>query len=385
MLADVGVGRRSYAEIGTLRLYGLACERVATGSGYAGVVSHVLASGAGGQRALWRIGDVAPGGAERVTAAYRGPVGFGGVSLSHRDLARSGMVAQRVSASADGRLSGGTATTAATSGGATWWDPPLSALWEEPFADQVARALAALSAPVHRTGADLVFADLTVVGPGDSPGEDGSLLATEVGTGRTVLAVAAGPDDRVGAANLVRLAADHGAALRVVARPLPGRPGALHLLAAAPDASRPLPESWAGRINLGLDALPGRPPGHPRTPVADGARRDPESPLAPCTRVLNRLAEGGRCAASAAAVDAAVPRLRRTHLPGAADLLTELGAAAGERLRTATGESVPPPPDRLALTWLAALAYASAAAADLDRRAWIGATSGRSSRHRGPY
>src|SRR5690606_13252218 len=111
--ADVGVGRRAYTEIGSLRLYGLGCERVVTASGYAGVVTHLVSVSDGAPR-TWSVSDIAPGGPERAAAAHGARVSFGGTALSHRDLGRAALVAQRVGASADGRLSGMSATTAAT-------------------------------------------------------------------------------------------------------------------------------------------------------------------------------------------------------------------------------------------------------------------------------
>ncbi|PSK96756.1 hypothetical protein CLV63_11053 [Murinocardiopsis flavida] len=415
VLADAGVARRAYTEIGGLRLYGLACERVVTGSGYAGVVSHVVAAGSYGPPTLWRIGGVVPGGPGQVTAAYRGPVEFGGLTMSHRDLTRSGALAQAASGSADGRLSGGTAATAAAVGGATWWEEPLSSLWEEPAGRQVERALAALAAPSHRTGEDFVFADVTDIGPGP----DGTVTAAVVGLdGRVSLAPAA-PDDRMTARNLARVAARPGTAARIVARPVPGRPRTLVPIALAPaqgpasgpvfgasfgPASRsatgqgyPLPERYAGRVNLGLDELDAPPPSPPPSsregppgaaaageseatvdaPAVASGRGSataakpapgPRPPTGALRRALHRIAEGGRGAAPAIA--ALVPTLKRSGMGGAAELLGELDTAARERVRVFTGESTLPAPDRLALVWTTAMAYTRAAEGSLDLDAW---------------
>ncbi|GAA1454641.1 hypothetical protein [Nocardiopsis tropica] len=358
-LADVGIGRRSYTEVGSLRLYGLGCERVVTASGYAGVVTHAV-SLAGGAR-LWRIGDVAPGGPDRAAAVYGAGIAFGGSALSHRDLGRSGMVAQRVAASADGRLSGGSATTAAVSTGCAWDEEPLAGLWGRPLADQVAAAVAAQAAPVHRTGDDLVFADLTVTGEAE-----GGTAVVEAATGAPLVL---GPDsaqDLLRARNLLRLAAEPGLALRAVARPVPDRPGFLVPVAVhAPGL--PLPAAWQGRVNLSLDTLPSAGsavPTRPRPTEPPGA--DPG--LGALTRVLARIAEAGR---EAAPDGSALPaRLRGHHLPTAADVLGEVVGAARERRRTATGESVVPPPDRLARAWLAATTYLGAAHRHLRVLAW---------------
>ncbi|MFC7330486.1 hypothetical protein [Marinactinospora rubrisoli] len=371
--AEVGTGRRDYAELGSLRLYGLASESVVTRSGYAGVVSHVVSADGDGSPVLWRIGDVVPGRADRVRAVYRTGVAFGGLSLAHHELGRTGVFAQRVTASPDGRLGSGTGTTASGSAGVTWWQPPLTELWTEPLAAQLTRALAAVATPGGRTGADLLFLDATVAGSGDH----GELLAVEGGTSRVLRTPPPATLHRTLAANLTRLAALPGLPLRLVARPVRGRPGLIRPVAAAVPAGQRLPAAWAGRINLDLDEIAA---GHLTAPAGRAAPPPPahsapdagapvEPPLDRYERTLRRLAEGGRAALIGAGATAA--RLRRAHLPTAADLLAELAAAARERRRTATGESVAPGPDRLALAWLAAMTYADAARASLDQRAWL--------------
>ncbi|WP_017573516.1 hypothetical protein [Nocardiopsis halotolerans] len=364
-LADVGTGRRAYAGVGSLRLYGLGSERVATASGYAGVVTHAV-SLTGGPR-LWRVGDVAPGDDDRVAAVYGAAVSFGGASLSHRDLGRSGMVAQRVSASADGRLRGGAATTAAVTDGCAWDAQPLAVLWERPLAAQVERSLRAQAAPAHRTGADLVFADLVVTGAAGA----GGVAVLERVTGRAFTLRPSGAADLVRARNLPRLAAEPGLGMRAVARPVPESPGTLvPVTVSAPDLA--LPAAWRGRANLSLDTLPSPGAAHPSVPVpaagpglaAPGA--DPG--LAALERRLNRLAEAGREAVPA---DPGLEtRLWGNHLPTAAVVLSGVGAAARERARTATGESVVPPPDRLAVAWLAAATYLATARHHLHALAW---------------
>ncbi|GLU49453.1 hypothetical protein [Nocardiopsis ansamitocini] len=362
-LADVGIGRRAYTRIGSLRLYGLGCERVVTTSGYGGVVSHAVSFEEDAPR-FWRIGAVTPGGADRVVPAYGGSVAFGRVSLSHRALTRSGLIAQEVSASADGRLSGGAATTAAPMGGCAWNERPLAVLWERPLADQVGAALAALAAPAHRTGADLVFVDLALTGLLDG----GDVGAVEAATGRRLVLSAGTARDHQGVRTLARLAAVPGLRMRVVARPVVDAPGTLMPLTVAPDPAFPLAADWKGLVNISLDDVPGtaaqsaKPePGVPAHPVR-------ASPFTGVARVLNRVAEAGRDAAPQPGVLPA--QLRRHHLPTAAGLLAELTGAARYRLRTTTGESAVPPPDALATAWLAAMTYLDSARSHLDADAW---------------
>lgn len=63
-------------------------------------------------------------------------------------------------------------------------------------------------------------------------------------------------------------------------------------------------------------------------------------------------------------------RLGAHHLSTGADLLSRVAEAGRERVRTPTGESVPPPPDTLAAAWLAAATYTAAARAHLNALAW---------------
>ncbi|CAL9584949.1 hypothetical protein SUDANB121_05137 [Nocardiopsis dassonvillei] len=359
--ADVGVGRRAYTEIGSLRLYGLGCERVVTASGYAGVVTH-LVSVADGVPRRWSVANIAPGGPERAAAAHGARVSFGGTALSHRDLGRAALVAQRVGAAADGRLSGMSATTAATAQAPAWDEGPLAVLWERPVAEQIADALVAQGAPARRSGADLVFAECTVTGPHPEGAE-------ATAGGRHLVLAADGARDPLRARNLARIAREPGSVLRVMARPVLERPGRLVPITA--DGLPDLPPARRGRADLSLDTLrwadpvAAAPPPRPE-PVPPPAADPGTAVLA---RVLGRLAEAGREAAPA---DPGGPgaRMRDRHLPTGADLLAALTEAARERVRTATGESAAPPPDRLALAWLAASTYLTAVRHRLHTLAW---------------
>ncbi|MGW9350443.1 hypothetical protein [Nocardiopsis flavescens] len=358
--ADVGVGRRAYTEIGSLRLYGLGCERVVTVSGYAGVVTHLVSVADGAVR-RWSVSDVAPGGPERAAAAHGARVSFGGTALSHRDLGRAALVAQRVGASADGRLSGTAATTAATSEAPAWDTGPLAALWERPPAEQIADALAALTSPTRRSGADLVFAEFTVTGPHPE-----GVQATAAG--RPYVLVGDGARDTLRARNLARIAEEPGTVLRVMARPVLERPGRLVPITA--DGLADLPPARRGRADLSLDTLRWAQPAA-GAPARGPAGRPPASDpgTAALARVLARLAEAGREAVPADPAAVGALMLDR-HLRTGAELLAVLAAAARERVRTATGESAAPPPDRLALAWLAASTYLTAVRHRLHTLAW---------------
>ncbi|MFI6538219.1 hypothetical protein ACIBHY_37605 [Nonomuraea sp. NPDC050547] len=320
-------GRRHYEALPSLILQGLFSEPVVTASGYAGVVTW-LADAAG---RLYSVGDVTPGGVERVGAAYRAAVRFGGLALSPERLGRSRVFAQHAAASADGRLSSTKETKAAIHGDCAWTGP----LWTEPPAGQLARALRG-----ERDGLMFLRAELA---------------GRDLRTGAGILtAVGATP---AAEANLRKLAP--APAHDVIVRVVPDQPGVVTVLA-------------ADRHDLPFADLPG--PSGPPLPPKPGRRA---TPLTPLHRVLHRMAMGGRATAgptAAATIAATAARLRRDQLPTAAALLERLARQAAAVRRTVTGESLPEPPDELARAWSAAMTYAGRAEEELTLRLWRAAT-----------
>ncbi|MBB5078506.1 hypothetical protein [Nonomuraea endophytica] len=320
---DPGTGRRRYEALPPLILQGLFSEPVVTASGYAGVVTW-LADETG---QLYTVADVTPGGAERVAAAYRAAVRFGGLALSPERLGRSRVFAQNAAASADGRLSSTKDTKAAIHGVSTWTGPP----WTEPPADQLARALRG-----ERDGLMFLRAE--------PAGRD---LRTGAGT---LTAIGATP---TGEANLRKLTPAHES--DVIVRVVPDQPGVVTVLA-------------VDQQDLSFTDLPG--PSGPPLPPRPGGRA---APLTPLRRVLHRVAMGGRATAgptAAATIAATAARLRRDQLPTAAALLERLAGRAAAVRRTVTGESLPEPPGELARVWSAAMTYAERAEGELTLRRW---------------
>ncbi len=345
-LADIGVGRRHYEPIGTLRLHGLASEAVAATSGYAGVVTWLIdASGR-----VWSVSDVAPGPPSRAAAAYGSAVRLGQLALQHSELGRGTIIAQRASASADGRLGSGGGVTAVRTGPSSWDDAALSARWAEPLEDQLTRAWELQELPVGErpASADLLFLQVAACG--------------------------------------LRRLAEQAVPLRLLARVRANRPRTVALLAASSPALQ-LPADWAGRVNLGLDRLtrshfrtssPGRQPGTedaaaaPATPLSQ--LDFTEAPLEALRRVALRLVIGGRATLSAAAahtLEVEAARLRRAELPTAAAQIERLAAAGTATRRTLSGERATPPPDQLARAWTATMLYLRAAGNSLLRAAWL--------------
>ncbi len=369
----VGVARRRYAPVGSLRVHGLFTEPVIAGSGYAGVVTHLVdATGR-----LWSVSAVEPGAPPRAVATYEAAVGLGDATLPHRALGREGLFVQDGTGSPDGRLGSGKGVRAVRAGPSSWDDEPAAALWRAPLEAQWSRARAALELPPsdRTAGADLVFLRARVLGRGGG----GLVVAARDGAAERVLCCLTGALVPGAHDDLAVLACAPGLELRCVVRPLDDRNDAAALLAfgpAAPDdgadeaadpeqAGRPrlhLPAAWAGRANLGLDRLARSfVEGGAPTPVALTLPPPPSDPLDALERRLQRVVLGGRGAAAAGAlaeVEREARLLERRLLPTAATLHRALAAATVEAARTFEGTRARGDPDVLGRAWTACAAFA---------------------------
>ncbi len=369
-----GTARREYRVAPGARLYGLCVEPVATASGYAGAVT-LLADATG---TVWQVSTVVPGGPEVARFAARRPVSVGEVRLNHTDLGREGLLANQVSASADGRIGSGKGTSAVAANGVTWVQPPLDMFWQAPWEEQVDRYLAARELPPAQrpTVAGLLFVDATVLG---AAGAGVALLAG----GRELTAVAAHDSPELTYVDNLRLLARvPGAAVRVVARPV-GRRRLAPIAFAAPW----LPPSAGGHVDLGLDRLRRTDlPGVGETAAAPARSEDQPPPVHPLRRQLERAVEGGRAAVPGDPRE--VERLRAA-LPYAAELASRLEAASRPR-RDAFGRvmgasrlapddhdrpthapSADDPAHDLARAWLAAATYLHGALRSAERDGWL--------------
>ncbi|MFD7203587.1 hypothetical protein [Streptomyces sp. NPDC059893] len=370
-----GTARRAYAPGGSLRLYGLFTEPVLTSTGHAGVVTWTV--DAAGR--LYTVPDVAPGGPARARNAGDRAVRMGDTALTHRDLARAGLVVSGATVSAEGRLGAGRSVRAAAAAGADWTAEPLAALWSVPVAHQVARALAGGAAKAPRaTGEDLLFLDATLTGVAREAGGDCLLAECD---GLTVRLTAA--DDHPELAhreNLALLATAPGTRVRAVARLVPaGHPRAALLAVRLP----------TGRHDLGLDRLQRQdvPPTSPLPEPAPGpVRPTPSAPLHILRRRTEQVVVAGRRALTHAAParphttsrhttaphtttpDTAL--LRRAGLSTAAELLDALRRSAAERGRDGFGRLVSADTDAFACAWLATARYLDEASTALCREAW---------------
>ncbi|MFG2655214.1 hypothetical protein [Streptomyces sp. NPDC048425] len=380
-----GTARRAYAPGGSLRLYGLFTEPVLTSTGHAGVVTWT-ADAAG---RLHTVPDVAPGGPARARNAGDRAVRMGDTALTHRDLARAGLVVSGATVSADGRLGAGRGVRAAAAAGADWTEEPLAALWSVPVADQAARALAAgatgTTGAAGAAGQDLLFLDATLTGVAREAGGDCLLAECD---GLTVRLTAS--DDHPELAhreNLALLATAPGTRVRAIARLVPaGHPRAALLAVRLP----------TGRHDLGLDRLQ-RQDVTPTSPLPEPVlapgpvRPAPSAPLHILRRRTEQVVVAGRRALThdaPARPHTTAPRttaphntaphttspdtalLRRAGLSTAAELLDAMRRSAAERGRDGFGRLVSADTDAFARAWLATARYLDEASTALCREAW---------------
>ncbi len=361
----IGTARRAYSAAGNLRLYGVFCEPVIAGSGYAGVVTYLVDD----DMRFFSVTDVMPGDPGRARHAYR-TGDFAGVALAHHEMCRGGLFVNAATASSDGRLGRGAAVKAVKAAGASWTDEPLSRLWTTPVDEQLERhaRFSELSAAERPAGWNLVFMDCEVVGTTER-----SLVLSRDGAAFQAVA----PSDHELLSfrhDLKQLGKHPGMNLRVIGRLRLDQPRTVDLLAARCDALS-LPEGWGDRVNLGLDTLAGA-----HVPASDGPAIPVElsgqlpSSLEPMRRRLRRVALGGRATLPPEAIEEVareVSTLNAQMMPTAAAVLDALASAASASLRDISGER-----QRLAepfaLAWLRASVFERAATSELVRDTWRG-------------
>lgn len=347
-----GTARTVYAPVGGLRLAGLGMEAVTSSAGYAGVV--VWLTDAEGR--LWSVSDVKPGGAERVVSSAAGPVAVGETGLSHRELARAGLIMASATANPDGRLGAGSGVRAVRAAGVAWTEPQLLGR----FGGLNNRTAVPNGARVPQ------LLSLTVCGS-----ERDALLAVDDAGEGVRLVAPAGNARPVHRDNLRLLADRPGLRMLAMARPRPddgsvapagflGLPGTLELIAVGGGDLR-LPAALNGHADLGFDRLsprflrPSGPP--PPFPQAEAV----SDPLLAFRRRLDRVVSGGRRTLSVPGVPQEVrseaARLRSEQLATAATLLETLLEAAQPAERDAFGRRAGADGGELSRAWLTAGTY----------------------------
>lgn len=369
----IGVARRDYRAIGSLRLRGVVSEAVVARSGYAGAVTYLVSD----RGALYTRSDVAPGDAGRAAAAYDAAAGIGDAVLPHRELSRTGLFVSDATASPDGRLGAGQGVRAVRASEPARWDqPPLVDWFRAPLAAQLARIAARGGEPeeLRPAGWDLAFVEGVLIG-----GPDGVGLVV----GDVPVLLTTPLEQRVLAArdNLAALARATGLAVRVVGRVRVGVPRELELLAIGPadDAAAArfaLPDAWHGRANVAWDKLALLPGGG----VPGGSSVGPLAPappvedlLAPLRRRVERAVLGGTGTLpihALADLDREAAALAERALHGAAEVVADLAALAHDAARSDTGARRALDRTAFAYAWLRAALYEDAARRRLSIAAW---------------
>lgn len=359
--AVVGVARRAYETVGSLRLFGVCTEPVVARGGMAGVITHLIDERGG----LWSIGDVQRGDIGRALGAYDAAVAMGDTTITHRALSRAGLFVQDATASEDHRLGAGKQVKAVRAQNELGLRAePIRARFAEPLPAQIARAYEALSLPDDRRprGATLLFVRGFVLG-----WDDGALfLATENGPLRVIAPSAHASLSFID--DLRTLLGAEGLPLEVIGQLVPDAPRTLALLAFGPGdpvegaPALVLPDEWRGLANAGFDTLVGA---HltgslHRSPKMARAEHAPD-PLVPLRRRIERAALHGLRSLPAEAtstIDRERSQLvRHTMLHASAALGALSGSARRGRGPFAEG-------------WVAAASYVRAATTALWRDAW---------------
>ncbi|MET8387765.1 SWIM zinc finger family protein [Streptosporangium canum] len=424
--ALVGSVRRSYQPGGSLRVYGVFREPVISGTGYGGVVTHLVTD----DGRWFSVADVKPGGSARARGAATAPVAIGPAMLNHAQLARAGLLIAGATISPDGRLGAGGGVRATPIDGMSWTAGPLAALFARPLAEAVGARLSGQAwseSEAAERANEPVGCDLMIVGaagdhvlarellPAGAPPErsgpenddparrpspagapsEGSDPADDDPARRPPPAVrpdgplirlipAGSHPDLAHVANLRQLASRPGTLVRVVGRLDPGRAATLRPLAIGPvpgaEATLRLPAGWQGRADLGYDRLQGSHlPPHDACPpwqAASEADVDPVAgaPLWRVRRLVELAVAGGRRAVAEHARSgdshAQGAPLRRAGFEAAAELAAALTAEADRRSRDVFGRSTDSGPDGYAWAWLAAAIHLAAADQALVQASW---------------
>ncbi|MCC9311863.1 hypothetical protein LN042_33195 [Kitasatospora sp. RB6PN24] len=363
-----GTPRQTYQEVGALRLYGLFAEPVVT-STHAGVA--VWVTDADGRLAT--VSDVTPHAdpaeaAQGAQAAAGRPVRLGDATLSHRELTRAGLVVQDATRTVSGRLGAGAKVRAVRAAGVDWHQPPVARLWEEPLHAQVQRALTAERTPheLRPAGSELLFLDVTVLGPGTIPGHAATQLLADC-AGLTVALLPAQDHPRLAfGSNLALLASAPGLHLRIIGRLERAASPRIRLLAAGTAPGRTgsvltLPSESHHRISLGLERLQRAdlPSDRVEPPPVSQTTPPPQPPLHLLVRQLEQVVTSGRRALTARLAQGAAEgrRLRAAGLGTAEHLLAALHAAAADQERDVFGRLLTDDHVAFATAWLAAACY----------------------------
>ncbi len=360
----LGTARRRQWPVRPRRLAGVLAEPIITRSGFAGAVVYFL----GEDDRLYTASDVRPGEPRRALDAYQGGIELGPLVQPGRQLARSQYLGTDLTASEDGRLGRGQTVKVVHQGASSWASGAVAQRFASPWANQLEAVFRHATTPPDRrpAGWDLLFVTLEILAA------QGEFLLARCTTSQQVLRLAIGHENDVLCyrTNLQALSRLPGAVFQVIARVELARPAELIPLAIAEPADLPtprlaLPESWGGRVNVGLDELTAQRLATPEPRPAELAGAPPDDQLDPLATVRRRwvasLLAGTAMqrASQTAAMTHEAAALCRAGFTTAAALL--------ERLAHPEAASGGPP----AQTFLATALYLRAAQAELARSQWM--------------
>lgn len=381
----LGIVRRSYEPITSLKLHGLCCEPILTRSGYSGVVTWLM----GDDGWIGTTSDVQPGDAGRIDQAWRSGVTLAGLSLSHRDLSRKCLLISQATRSLDGRLGGGDSARAVTLDGLGWNAPPVAQRFQTPLVEQIQRVFQDQNGTefLRPAGTELVFFTAQVLG---FSGQE--LLVTEAASGAVLRLAITLDDDRVAyRASLKMLARAPGVTLRGIGRVDLNAAGRLQLLAIAPgesaDPDRPklvTPDN-SPVLSIGLEEVT-------RSHLSAGKQHPVEFEISESVqstlpddcleRWLRAIVVGGRHTIPQGLVTSALrdaARLKSTLRPTAASLLQSLTQSTNSTTTAVTGVRFSEDPSILAEKWLATSICSKVTASRLQLNQWLRLTGGTTS------
>lgn len=378
-MALVGVARRRFTAVTSLKLHGLCCEPILTRSGYSGVVTYLIADDG------WTcsVSDVQPGDATRISQAWKSGVSVASLAVSHRDLSRQCLLVSKATKSADGRLGGAESARAVIVEGTGWEAPPIAAAFAAPFQQQIERCFEQQTIPASErpAGSDFLFVRGTVLGCTDQE----LLLQQTPGNQLLRLAITIDTDALPFRDNLTLLARAPGLKIKCLGRMNFLSPGEIKLISITPDQpdepnqNAPvlqLPTAMPFHADLGLDELQRvQFSTAERHPVDIPIQNDADVPIDDLlSRWLRAIALGGRHAVPSGTVTSAVrdaATLQRQLRPTAAGLLHSLTQAAISTQTDVLGIRFPPNAAPLGQYWLAAAKTSQVTDQQIQELRWL--------------
>ena len=387
----IGIARRSFEPVQSLKLHALFCEPVLTRSGYSGVVTWLI----GDDGWIGSVSDVQPGNAKRIPQAWQSGVTLAGLSISHRDLSQNCLLISRATRSVDGRLGGGESARAVVIDGQGWDAAPIVAKFSVPLAEQIRIAFLRQgeSDYLAPAGTDLLFFTAMVIGYSEY-----DLIVKPTDSDIPLkLAIAIDDDSLSFRSSLQVLSRAPGLMIQCIGRIDFRAPGRILLLAVAPDAmthssmaNAPAVENGNGApslvmstservLSIGLSGLTrshlSKAEPQPvllqtATSISSSIDHYDDS----LERWLRAIAVGGRHAIPHGLLTSVVQeaaRLTSSLRPVSASLLRGLTQAATATRTDIAGVRVSEPPRQLAQRWLVASIGSRAMTQHLQIQEWL--------------